>query len=113
MAGRAEALRSPVEVPAELIANPKARAAIARASETGKPFGGLSFGSSELKDELAPIKVEGKPASTAAHWQRVARHLELLDRLATFCLRWNQLVPDLGLPELRDCRGWFARSGCG
>jgi very-short-patch-repair endonuclease len=99
--GRAEALKCPVEFPPEAVDHEKLRAAIARASETGKPFGALSFNSSDVKRHLARVKVAGRSPESAQDWARVNRHLELLELAAAFSVRWNQLVADLSLPPLR------------
>jgi len=101
VAGRAESLKFPVEFPLEAVDHEKTRAAIARASETGKPFSALSFSSSEVKRHLARVKVAGRAPENAQEWARVNRHLELLELAAAFSVRWNQLVADLSLPTLR------------
>jgi very-short-patch-repair endonuclease len=99
--GRAESLKCPVEFPPEALDHEKTRAAITRASETGKPFGALSFSSPDVKRYLARVKVAGRSPEGAQDWVRVNRHLELLELAAAFSVRWNQLVADLSLPPLR------------
>jgi len=100
-AGRAEWLKSPVDLPVAVVAHDKTREAVARAAESGKAFGALSFGASEVKRQLAAIKVAGRAPKTAEDWARVDRHLQLLDLTASFSVRWNQLANELALPVLR------------
>jgi very-short-patch-repair endonuclease len=97
---RAAFLQRPVDVPPEVLASPKAREAVARAAETGRPFGLLSFGGGEVKDAVGRITVAGLAPASPEDWQHAARFLGLHLRVTAFVARWNQFAPALGAPTL-------------
>jgi len=93
-------LQRPVEVPPEALTSVKVREAVQRAAETGKPFGLMSFGNSDVKDAVAKVKVAGLPPATADDWRHVRRFLDLHLRVTSFVTRWNQFAPALAAPKL-------------
>jgi very-short-patch-repair endonuclease len=99
-AERAAFLKRPVEVPAELLADTRALEGIARAAETGKPFGLMAFGASEARARLSAVRVAGLPATDADAWKHVQRYVQLHARVTTFLARWNAFAGELGLPTL-------------
>jgi len=98
---RAEFMQQPVTVPHEALDNPKAREAIARAAETGKPFGLLSFGAGDIKPHIAAIRVSGLAPASTGDWAHVQRFVVLHVRLASFAARWNTFADLLSLPTLQ------------
>jgi very-short-patch-repair endonuclease len=96
---RAAFLRRPVEVPASLLELPRAREAIARAAETGKPFGMFALGVAELREQLASVRVAGLEPGSAEDWQHVQRYAQLHERVLSFSARWNELAGALALPK--------------
>ena len=95
---RAQFLQKPVDLPAELLALPAVKDAVSKAVQTGKPFGAFSFGKSELKQQLASIKVNGLAPSTAEDWLQVQKFLNLSERLISFSTRWNRFSQVLSMP---------------
>jgi very-short-patch-repair endonuclease len=96
---RASFLKRPVEVPASLLEAPRARDAIARAAETGKPFGMFALGVSELKEQLATVRVAGLEPGSSEDWQHVQRYAEVHGRVLSFSARWNELAEALSMPK--------------
>ena len=74
---RAEFLKRPVEFPDAGLRTVKTREAVARAVETGKPFGFIALGSSEAKEHIAMIKISGLSPASPDDWAHVQRHIEL------------------------------------
>jgi very-short-patch-repair endonuclease len=99
---RAEFLRRPVVFPAEGFTAPKTIEAVARAAETGKPFGLIAVGAGEAKRHLAAVKVSGLPPQDADAWQHVQRYVALHTELASFVARWNSVAETLSLPLLPE-----------
>ncbi|MBB6133434.1 very-short-patch-repair endonuclease [Massilia aurea] len=97
---RAEFMQRPVTAPTEALGNPKAVEAINRAVETGKPFGLLSFGGGDVKQQIAAIRVAGLAPASSDDWAHVQRYAALQNRLHSFAVRWNAFAPDLSLPVL-------------
>jgi very-short-patch-repair endonuclease len=99
---RAEFLRRPVVFPTEGINSPKTVEAVARAAQTGKPFGMFSVGASDAKRHLAAVKVSGLAPQDADAWQHVQRYVALHHELASFVARWNTFAEPLSLPLLSE-----------
>lgn len=97
---RAGFLQRPVDFPEPALASPKVRAAVARAAETGKPFGFLAFGAGEVKEFLAIVKVAGLPPSGKDDWGHVHRYVLLHVHVTSFLSRWNQFAEALSVPRL-------------
>jgi very-short-patch-repair endonuclease len=97
---RAAFLQRPVEVPPPSLISTKAREAVQRAAETGRPFGLMSFGYGDVKRALSQVKVAGLPPAGIDDWRHVKRFLDLHQRLTSFATRWNQFAPMLGAPQL-------------
>ncbi|SFS11695.1 Protein of unknown function [Dyella sp. OK004] len=102
VAARAEFLQRPVVFPAEGLSSPKTIEAVARAAQTGKPFGLLAMGSGDAKRHLTTVKVSGLPPQDADAWQHVQRHVLLHQELASFVARWNTFAEPLSLPMLSE-----------
>lgn len=98
---RAEFLKKPVELPSAALGTEKFTEAIARAAETGKPFGLLAFGSGEAKGHVAAVRVAGLPPAGSTDWKHVGRYLNLHDRVRSFSVRWNQFAELLSIPTIK------------
>src|SRR5258708_25114433 len=97
---RAEFLKAPVVFPESGLSNPRTVEAVARAVDTGKPFGFISLGASDAKEHIAAVRIEGRSPSTRRDWTKVQRWLELHLQVLTFNTRWNELHHLLSLPAL-------------
>jgi len=97
---RAEFLKRPVEFPDVGFDSLKTREAIARAKETGKPFGLLAFRAGEAKEQIASVRVSGLPPSSMDDWAHVERYISLHEHIVSFASRWNQFASDLSIPRL-------------
>lgn len=102
VAARAEFLQRPVVFPVEGFRSPKTIAAVARAAQTGKPFGLLAVGVGDAKRHLAAIKVAGLAPQDADAWQHVQQYVALHQDLASFVARWNMFAEPLSLPMLSE-----------
>jgi very-short-patch-repair endonuclease len=97
---RADFLKSPVVFPAAGLKDQKTIEAVAHAVETGKPFGFLSFGTSEAKEHVAAIRIQGRAPSSTEDWLRVQQWITLQEKVLTFETRWNELHQLLSVPAL-------------
>ena len=97
---RAEFLKRPVEMGELCLASVKARQAISRAAESGKPFGLMPFGQGEAKELLASIRVSGLVPTGQEDWSLVQRYVSLHERVVSFSVRWNGFAETLGVPRL-------------
>lgn len=97
---RSEFMQRPVTAPTAALEHPKAVEAIARAVDTGKPFGLLSFGAGDVKPHIAAIRVAGLAPASAHDWAHVQRYAALQSRLQSFAVRWNAFAAELSLPPL-------------
>jgi very-short-patch-repair endonuclease len=97
---RAEFMQKPVEASREALEHPKALEAIARGVETGKPFGFLAFGVSDIKPHISAIRVAGLAPASSEDWAHVQRFAALHTRLLSFSVRWNAFAELLSLPLL-------------
>lgn len=98
---RADFLKRPVEVPEAALGSTKAREAIVRGAESGKPFGMMSFGTGAAKELLAAVKVAGLPPASADDWKHVNRNTLLQAKVLSFSVRWNQFAELLSVPEVK------------
>lgn len=98
---RAEFMQKPVTASREALEDPKALEAIARAADTGKPFGLFSFGAGDVKPHVNAIRVAGLAPASTADWAHVQRFAALHTRLLTFTVRWNAFAELLSLPPLQ------------
>jgi len=98
---RAEFLKRPVEVPEPALASQKAREAVGRGAETGKPFGMMSFGGGDVKEQVAAIKVAGLAPATADDWKHVQRYTRLHEQVLSFSVRWNEFADLLSVPTVK------------
>jgi hypothetical protein len=97
---RAEFLKAPIVFPEAGLNNHRTVEAVARAVDTGKPFGFVSLGASDAKEHVAAIRIEGRSPSTLGDWAKVQRWLELHVQVLTFNTRWNELHQLLSVPSL-------------
>ena len=97
---RAEFMQKPVTASREALEHPKAQEAIARAVDTGKPFGLLAFGVGDIKPHVNAIRVAGLAPASSADWAHVQRFAALHSRLLSFVVRWNAFAELLSLPML-------------
>ncbi|MFC4933066.1 AAA domain-containing protein [Massilia sp. GCM10023247] len=97
---RAEFMQKPVTASREALEHPKAQEAIARAVDTGKPFGLLAFGAGDIKPHVHAIRVAGLAPASSADWAHVQRFAALHSRLLSFVVRWNAFAELLSLPVL-------------
>ncbi len=100
IAARAEFLKRPVDAPDAVLASPKAREAIARGAETGKPFGFISFGAGDAKEALQGVKVAGLVPASADDWKHIHRYVNLHEKVLSFSVRWNQFAGLLSVPTV-------------
>ncbi len=97
---RANFLIRPVEVTPDAIGLTKFREALHRASETGKPFGLMSFGASNIKALVQEVRVAGLAPASTGDWQHVLDYAKLHDRVLSFSARWNQFADLLSIPRV-------------
>ena len=97
---RADFLIRPVEVAEAAIGIPKFREALSRGSETGKPFGLMSFGAGDIKALVQEVRVAGLAPANAGDWQHVLDYAKLHDRVVSFSTRWNQFADLLSIPKV-------------
>jgi len=97
---RAEFLKTPVVFAEAGLSHSRTVEAVARAVETGKPFGFVSLGASDAKEEIAAIRIEGRSPSTPSDWTKVQRWIGLHEQVLTFNTRWNEIHQLLSVPPL-------------
>ena len=98
---RAAFLQRPVQFPKEALASPKVLQAVERAKESGKPFGALSFGNGDVKEQVASIRIAGLAPQAAADWEHVHRYVKLHERVLSFSVRWNEFTSALSAPQVQ------------
>lgn len=98
---RSEFMQKPVTASTEALEHPKAQEAIARAVDTGKPFGLLAFGVGDIKAQVNAIRVAGLAPASSDDWAHVQRFAALHSRLLSFVVRWNAFAELLSLPLLK------------
>ncbi|MHB1936426.1 MAG: AAA domain-containing protein [Acidobacteriaceae bacterium] len=99
---RAEFLKAPIVFPEAGLNNPRTVEAVARAVDTGKPFGFVSLGASDAKEHVAAIRIEGRPPSTSGDWTMVQKWIGLHKQVLAFNTRWNELHQLLSVPSLNS-----------
>ncbi len=82
------------------LASAKARQAISRGAESGKPFGLVAFGAANAKELVGSTKVSGLTPSTQEDWALAQRYVTLHERVLSFSVRWNGFAETLKLPKL-------------
>jgi len=97
---RAEFLKTPIVFPEAALSHSRTVDAVARAVETGKPFGFVTLGASDAKEDIAAIRIEGRTPSTPGDWTKVLRWIGLHEQVLTFNTRWNELHQLLSVPPL-------------
>lgn len=100
-AARAEFLKRPVDIPEGALASPRAREAVGRAADGGKPFGLISFGASDVKEHVNAIRVAGLAPASTDDWKHVQRYLGLHEQVLSFSVRWNQFADLLSVPQVQ------------
>jgi hypothetical protein len=98
---RSAFLKKPVALPREALSSPKVLEAVDRARQTGKPFGLISFGAGDAKEQVAAIRVSGLPPQETDDWVHVHRYLRLHRKVHSFSVRWNQFAKELSVPEVK------------
>ncbi len=101
IAARAEFLKRPVEVPEAALTSSKVREALARAADTGKPFGLMSFGGGDAKEQVAAIRIAGLSPATPDDWKHVQRYARLHEQVLSFSVRWNEFADLLSVPKVK------------
>lgn len=101
IAARAEFLKRPVEVPELAFTSQKAREAVGRGAANGKPFGMMSLGGSDVKEQVAAIKVAGLAPASADDWKHVQRYTRLHEQVLSFSVRWNEFADLLSVPQVK------------
>jgi very-short-patch-repair endonuclease len=96
---RAEFLKRPVEVPEPALEAPKAREAISRGAELGKPFGLLSF-DGRVKAHVSSIRIAGLAPASGDDWKHVQRYVKLHEQVLSFSVRWNEFAELLSIPTV-------------
>lgn len=96
-----EFLQKPVDLPSELLKQPKIKEVVDKAAQSGKPFGAFSFGKSDLKEQVAQIKLNGLAPNSLEDWAHVKKLFALSDRLISFSTRWNLFSQVLDLPVIK------------
>ena len=97
---RAEFLRRPVGMNEACLASSKARQAISRGAESGKPFGFVAIGAGGAKELLGTVKISGLPPATKEDWELVDRYVTLHESVLSFVVRWNGFAETLSVPKL-------------
>jgi very-short-patch-repair endonuclease len=97
---RAEFLRRPIEMSEACLGSPKAKQAISRGAESGKPFGLVSFAGGDTKELVGTVRVSGLAPSTQEDWALAQRYVTLHERVLSFSVRWNGFAETLNLPRL-------------
>jgi len=97
---RKEFLKRPVELPDAALRSAKARQAIERGAESGKPFGMITVGAGDAKALMATVKISGLAPTTAEDWTHVQRYAQLHDKVTSFLTRWNQVADLFSIPPL-------------
>jgi very-short-patch-repair endonuclease len=100
VSARAELLRQPIEMSEACLASAKARQAIGRGAESGRPFGLVTFGAGEIKELLGTVRVSGLAPRTQEDWTLAQRYVTLHERVLSFSVRWNGFAETLKLPKL-------------
>ena len=101
VSARAAFMQRPVSVPADALESSKVLQAVARAAESGKPFGLFAVGAGDIKVHVATIRVAGLVPATSDDWQHVRRYVRLHAKVLSFNVRWNQFAELLSVPAMK------------
>ena len=101
VSARAAFMQRPVSVPADALESSKVLQAVARASESGKPFGLFAVGAGDIKVHVAAIRVAGLVPASPDDWQHVHRYVRLHAKVLSFNVRWNQFAELLSVPAMK------------
>lgn len=102
VSARAAFMQRPVSVPADALESSKVLQAVARAAESGKPFGLFAVGAGDIKVHVAAIRVAGLVPASPDDWQHVHRYVRLHAKVLSFNVRWNQFAELLSVPVMKD-----------
>lgn len=100
IAARGEFLKRPVDLPDSILTSHKAREAIERGAQSGRPFAWLSFGQGEIKTQIGAVRVAGLVPTQAGDWHHVQRYLALHEQVLSFSVRWNAVAEALSVPPV-------------
>ena len=101
VSARAAFMQRPVSVPADALESSKVLQAVARAAESGKPFGLFAVGAGDIKVHVAAIRVAGLVPASPDDWQHVHRYVQLHAKVLSFNVRWNQFAELLSVPAMK------------
>jgi len=102
MAARSAFMQRPVKIDEAALGSPKVKEAIERAAKTGKAFGIFVMGAGDAKEMVAAIRIAEVEPKNAADWQHVLSYLNLHEKVASFCARWNEFADALAVPRLKS-----------
>ena len=100
VAARAEFLKRPIVFPEAGLSSAKTRGAVARAVASGKPFGLISIGAGDAKEQLSTVRISGLAPATPADWAHVQHYISLHEKILSFNIRWNEIAGGFALPRL-------------
>jgi very-short-patch-repair endonuclease len=100
MEARSAFMQHPVKIDEAALSSVKIKEALERAAKTGKPFGLFAMGAGEAKDKVAAIRVAEVEPRNEADWQHVLSYVNLHEKVASFCARWNEFAETLSVPQL-------------
>ncbi|MBJ9689120.1 AAA family ATPase, partial [Burkholderia vietnamiensis] len=100
MEARSAFMQRPVKIDEAALGSPKVKEALERAAKTGKPFGMFAMGAGDAKEMVAAIRIAGIGPKNEADWQHVLSYVNLHEKVASFCARWNEFADVLVVPRL-------------
>ncbi|MGH8777584.1 AAA domain-containing protein [Paraburkholderia sp.] len=100
MAARSAFMQRPVKIDEAALGSPKVKVALERAAKTGKAFGMFVMGAGDAKEMVAAIRIAEVEPKNAADWQHVLSYVNLHEKVASFCARWNEFADALAVPRL-------------
>ena len=100
MAARSAFMQRPVKIDEAALGSAKVREALARAANTGKPFGLFAMGAGDAKEQVAAIRIAEIAPKHGSDWQHVLDYVGLHEKVASFCARWNEFADALTVPRL-------------
>ncbi|RQT40585.1 AAA domain-containing protein [Burkholderia contaminans] len=100
MEARSAFMQRPVKIDEAALGSPKVKEALERAVKTGKPFGMFVMGAGDAKEMVAAIRIAEIAPKNEADWQHVLSYVNLHEKVASFCARWNEFANVLDVPRL-------------
>lgn len=100
MEARSAFMQRPVKIDEAALGSPKVKEALERAAKTGKPFGMFAMGAGDAKEIVAAIRIAEIGPKNEADWQHVLSYVNLHEKVASFCARWNEFADVLVVPRL-------------